>query len=289
LFSGGIDSSIVLSQAVKYHSNITAFTIGIEGSEDFEFAKRFCTDNSINHVVVPIQGKDINTKKILESITVSELTEYGDIINAVITIKVFKTIKAHDIKIVLTGDGSDELFAGYDMYALNLKMDEADALFQYKLKNLHRTELQRVDRCSMACGIEARVPFLDQKLINMAMSIPTHLKVKDNIEKWCLREAFKNELPEYILNRKKNPMSHSSGIHERIRFFKIRFKKYYNKNNYNLFEPIRQDFSYVLLKNKNNINASIKAAGAHKDYSKIYLMLESLKALRRYKLSERRM
>ncbi len=69
-----------------------------------------------------------------------------------------------------------------------------------------------------------------------ALEIPFDYKYKNNIEKWCLRVAFKNELPEYIIKRRKNPLSHSSGLHEWIRQHKMIFTKGYNKFGFNLYK-----------------------------------------------------
>lgn len=278
IYSGGLDSSIVLSQAVKFHRNVTAFTIGTEGSEDFEISKRFCKEHNIKQVIINIDKSTFTPEKIKKAIIASELTEYGDIINAVISMELFEHIHNYGIKVVIGGDGSDELFGGYDMYQKNNEKS-VHKLFVHKLMNLHRTELQRVDRCGMAYGVEVRVPFLDSHLVHLALSIPKNWKISvDGIDKWCVREAFKNELPDYIIQRKKNPLSHSSGLHEWIRMYKIIFKKYYNETKYHLHAPIHKDFSTILRENSYNIEKAIKASKQPQDYSKSHLVLEFAKA-----------
>ena len=109
--------------------------------------------------------------EIREAIRISELTEYGDIINAVVSVPLFRRVRELGIKVVLTGDGSDELFGGYSMYH-QVGPDAVRRLFLHKIRHLCRTELQRVDRTSMAFGVEARVPFLDLALVELAMRIP---------------------------------------------------------------------------------------------------------------------
>ena len=150
---------------------------------------------------------------------VSELTEYGDVINAVVSLAVFDRIRDCGIKVVLGGDGSDELFGGYPMYS-DISPEQARALFRQKIRHLSRTELQRVDRCSMGRQVEVRVPFLDVDLLQLSMRIPMEFKVREGIEKWIVREAHADILPPYIKQRPKNPMSYSSGLHERIRLFR---------------------------------------------------------------------
>jgi asparagine synthase (glutamine-hydrolysing) len=167
---------------------------------------------------------------------------------------------------VLTGDGSDELFGGYAMYA-RAPQAQARRLFLHKLANLGRTELQRVDRTSMASGVEARVPFLDLALVRLALRLPLELKVRDGQEKWLVREAFADLLPDYIRQRPKNPMSHSSGLHERARLYKPLFGRIQRARGYDRCAPLRRDFSTVLEACGNDLDLALARAAARPDYS----------------------
>jgi asparagine synthase (glutamine-hydrolysing) len=282
IFSGGIDSSVVLSEAVKHHGKVTAFTIGTKDSEDVELSQRFCRERNIRQIIVPMEQKDIRRETIRQAIEVTELNEYLDIINAVISLPLFARIHEEGIKVVLGCDGSDELFAGYHMYQRVSPEDEA-GLFLHNLMSLHRTELQRVDRCSMAYEVEVRVPYLDLKVVELALSLPVGWKVRDGVEKWMVRDAFKDELPEYIVGRMKNPLSYSSGLHEAVRMHKITFASYYNEFGFDLHAPIKMDFSYILEKNNFNFEAALAEDELARDYPKLELLRESLKAgARRY-------
>ncbi len=276
IYSGGLDSSIILSQAVKFHSNVTAFTIGSAQSDDLTIARHFCQEQGIKHVAIPLTKASFHLRHVKRAIAISELSEYGDIINATITVELYQRIHAAGIKVVLGGDCSDELFGGYEMYGLNLNEADIQKLFWYKLANLHRTELQRVDRCGMAYQVETRVPFLDNQVVKLALSTPKQWKVNNGIEKWCLRQAFQGELPSYIIQRKKNPLSHASGLHEWIRMYKVFFAKYYNHQGYGLCEPIKQDFSYTLAKVGYQVDRAI--AQTNQDYDRLYLWGELIKA-----------
>ncbi|NES24549.1 MAG: asparagine synthase, partial [Symploca sp. SIO3E6] len=278
IYSGGLDSSIVLSQAIKFHSNVTAFTVGCQSSEDFAISQRFCQDYGIPQVVISLKPQNFSLQDIKQAIQLSELNEYGDLINAAISIKLFQRIRDNGIKVVLSGDGSDELFGGYEMYGLNLSQPEQEQLFLHKLMNLHRTELQRVDRCGMAFGVETRVPFLAKDVIELALATPKAWKIKDGQEKWCLRQAFKDELPSYILQRSKNPLSHSSGLHEGVRRYKWFFRQYYDAENYGLHANLKKDFSDALVESGYQIERAIQIAGSSQDYSRSYLLLEGIKA-----------
>jgi asparagine synthase (glutamine-hydrolysing) len=282
IYSGGIDSSIVLNEATKHHKDVTAFTIGTWSSEDFEISRRFCGERNIRQVVIPLEQKDVGLDSIKRAIEVTELNEYLDIINAVISLPLFRRVHEAGIKVVLGGDGSDELFAGYEMYRHIPRQDEG-RLFLHKLMTLHNTELQRVDRCSMASEVEVRVPFLDLRVVDLALQMPIEWKLEDGVEKWAVREAFRDELPDYIVQRAKNPLSYSSGLHEWVRMYKILFARYYNRCGYGLHAPMKKDFSYILTRNGYDLDRAFEEEKLAKDYPKSELVKEALKAgLRTY-------
>ncbi|MHB1516676.1 MAG: asparagine synthetase B family protein [Acidimicrobiales bacterium] len=242
ILSGGLDSTLVMLQVREMHPDCVAFTIGTPESEDLEYARRVARDLKVSHEVLELRPRDIRFEDIREAVRTGELTEYGDVINAVVSNRIFGLIQRCGVRVVLSGDGSDELFGGYDMYR---SMGErwGQQLFQHNLRNLSRTELQRVDRTSMAHSVECRVPFLDLSVAELAMRIPTALKVRDGQEKWILRHAFSDVLPGYVRERRKNPLSHSTGLHERIRLYRPRFAALHRSYGYDAWEPMRRDFS----------------------------------------------
>ena len=266
ILSGGLDSSIVATLVAKLHPDCKAFTLGAPGSEDLEYARRLAGDLGIRHEVVEIAPRRIRAAQVKEAVRVSEATECGDVINAVVSLEVFAAAHRAGIKVVLTGDGSDELFGGYAMYR---SVDEVTTrqLFLHKIRQLSRTELQRVDRTSMGQCVEARVPFLDLDLLLLAMRIPVALKVRDGYEKWVLREAFRGDLPDYILSRHKNPMSHSSGLHERVRLYKPLMSHWYRSFGYEVAGPMRRDFSIELLRSGNDLAVALESAELEQDYT----------------------
>jgi len=266
ILSGGLDSSLVATLAARLHPDCTAFTVGTPGSEDLEYARRLAGDLGMRHEVVEVVPRRIRAAQVREAVRVSEATEYGDAINAVVSMEVFAAVHRAGIKVVLTGDGSDELFGGYAMYR---DVDEATTrrLFLHKIRQLSRTELQRVDRTSMGQCVEARVPFLDLDLLLLAMRIPLSFKVRDGYEKWVLREAFRDDLPDYILARHKNPMSHSSGLHERVRLYKPLMPRWYRSFGYEVAGPMRRDFSVELLRSGNDLAAALRSAERLQDYT----------------------
>ena len=266
ILSGGLDSSLVATLVAGLHPDCTAFTVGAPGSEDLEYARRLAADLGIHHRTVEVAPRSIRAGQVKEAVRVSEATESGDVINAVVSMEVFRAVHAAGIKVALTGDGADELFGGYTMYR---DSDEATVrrLFLHKIRQLSRTELQRVDRTSMGQCVEARVPFLDLDLLLLAMRIPVSLKLRDGYEKWVLREAFRDVLPDYILARHKNPMSHASGLHERVRLYKPLMPGWYRSFGYGVAGPMRRDFSVELLRSGNDLEAALAAADLGEDYT----------------------
>ncbi|MBV9203822.1 MAG: asparagine synthetase B [Actinobacteria bacterium] len=266
ILSGGLDSTLTLLHVRDMHPDCVAFTIGTPGSDDVSYACRVTRELKVDHEVIELAPSDIRLAEVREAIRLSELTEYGDVINAVISRLLFARVRSGGVKVVLCGDGSDELFGGYEMYR---QPDPAlrQRLFQHKLHNLGRTELQRVDRTSMGQGVEVRVPFLDLELVRLAMRLPIELKLRDGQDKWILRHAFADILPGYVRQRPKNPLSHSSGLHERIRLYRPQFARMYRSFGYDRLGPMRRDFSIVLEQHGLDLDQALHDVGTRPDYS----------------------
>jgi asparagine synthase (glutamine-hydrolysing) len=124
-----------------------------------------------------------------------------------------RVIKSMGIKMVLSGEGSDEIFGGYLYFH---KAPHAEAFHEEtvrKLGKLHLYDCLRANKSLAAWGVEGRVPFLDKEFIDVAMRINPTDKMSGNgrIEKWILRKAFENYLPEEIVWRQKEQFSDGVG------------------------------------------------------------------------------
>lgn len=208
LFSGGLDSTTILHLATRYHQNVTAISVGFENSADVEMARRFCTERSINHHTVHLTIEDL-IADLDQTVYYTETFETINIIDSGLLAPAFKLARALGIKTVLCGDGSDELLAGYDFFRT---YPDPHYLMTYRLENAYRTDMQRLDRCSMRYGVETRVPFLDKAFMNIAYNVPMSMKLRDNAEKWILREVLKDELPDYIAHRPKVRLPDGAGL-----------------------------------------------------------------------------
>jgi asparagine synthase (glutamine-hydrolysing) len=123
---------------------------------------------------------------------------------------VSKLAKENGVKVVCAGEGADELFGGYH-YLKELSNDQANAEMLELILSGRKGGLQRVDRINAANSIEPLIPFMDSKLIDLAISIPVSLKIRGGVEKWILREAFSGLLPPGITERVKEKFFQGSG------------------------------------------------------------------------------
>ena len=129
----------------------------------------------------------------------------------------------HGQRVILSGQGADELFAGYHRYLdfYQEKGEKAQEDLQEDVENLYHVNLERDDKVTMAHSVELRVPYLDLQIINMALDIPMYYKIngpEDNRRKCILREVARElGVPPEIVNRPKKAAQYGSGIHKILR------------------------------------------------------------------------
>ncbi|MEQ8274998.1 MAG: asparagine synthase-related protein [Deltaproteobacteria bacterium] len=211
--SGGLDSSLVTAIAAQYNPNLQAFTVGMEGRPDVIAARKLGEHLGIRHHVRTFTVDEM-FDLLPEAIWHVESYNPSMVTGSVVTLMAARFAKDMGIKVVLCGEGSDEIFAGYKALR-NMPWPELEQATWTLIQNLHKTELQRLDRMSMAVSLEARVPFMDRDLVEYALNLPAEVKIKEVdgrlVEKYILREAFEDLLPHDLLWREKMPFDQGSG------------------------------------------------------------------------------
>jgi asparagine synthase (glutamine-hydrolysing) len=211
--SGGVDSSVVAALAARHRPDIVAYSVVLPGSPDEAPAAEMAAFLGLKHQVLRVSTATIQT--ILPAVIRALESYHPVMVRNAIPLYLLAQMAAKECKVVLGGDGSDELFAGYD-YLARLSRRCWPMSMDYGFSNLHRTELQRVDRMTMAHGLELRVPFLEQSVAEWAIQAPMGEKIRRQegkwVNKWALRAAVSDLLPPSIQWRQKLPLVEGSGF-----------------------------------------------------------------------------
>ena len=226
LLSGGLDSSVVSAVAKKFAGkriedndqkeawwpSLHSFAIGLKGSPDLIAAKKAADHiGTIHHEVhFTIQEALDALKDVIYHIETYDVTTIRASTPMYLLARV---IKSMGIKMVLSGEGADEVFGGYLYFH---KAPSAQAFHEEtirKLSKLHMYDCLRANKSLAAWGVEGRVPFLDKEFLDVAMRLNPKDKMitSERMEKWVIREAFQDYLPESIAWRQKEQFSDGVG------------------------------------------------------------------------------
>ncbi len=221
LCSGGVDSSIVAHIAASLSedaSRVHAFTMQYSDpgsrSEDGFYARLLCSKMGVTHTVFEFSREDV--RKVLPEVAKQCETYDPNTIRAAVPMYLMarKIAETTDIKVILSGEGADEIFQGYNYFRLAPSGDLAQAESRRLVSNLHMFDLLRAERCFSAAGLEIRVPFLDRYVVEFAHSIPGEL-VGGWAEKKLLRDAFADVeclVDSRVLDRPKERFSDGCGF-----------------------------------------------------------------------------
>jgi asparagine synthase (glutamine-hydrolysing) len=230
LISGGVDSSLVASVAARYRDKrveeedqgpswwprIHSFSIGLKDAPDLAPARQAAEHiGAIHHEIhfTLQEGLDALSDVIyhLESFDITTVRASTPMY------LLMRKIHAMGIKMVLSGEGADEIFGGYLYFHKAPDGPELHAETVRKLMKLHLYDCLRANKSSAAWSVEARVPFLDREFLDVAMMLDPAVKLPRNaahprpIEKFPLRDAFRGYIPEAILWRQKEQFSDGVG------------------------------------------------------------------------------
>ncbi|GFD73998.1 asparagine synthase B [Tenacibaculum sp. KUL113] len=226
LLSGGLDSSITSAIAKKYaakrvesgdkdaawYPQLHSFSIGLEGSPDLAAAKKVSEyiDTIHHEITFTIQEGLDAIKDVIYNLETYDITTVRASTPMYLMARV---IKSMGIKMVLSGEGADELFGGYLYFHKAPNAEEFHKETVRKLDKLYQYDCLRANKSLMAWGIEGRVPFLDKEFMDVAMRINPEDKMinGERMEKWVLRKAFESYLPKEVAWRQKEQFSDGVG------------------------------------------------------------------------------
>ena len=226
LLSGGLDSSVTSAIAKKYSQmrieaddqeqawwpQLHSFSVGLEGSPDLAAAKKVADHiGTVHHEIkFTIQEGLDAIKDVVYQLETYDITTIRASTPMYLMARV---IKSMGIKMVLSGEGADELFGGYLYFHKAPNAREFHEETVRKLSKLHMYDCLRANKSLAAWGIEGRVPFLDKEFMDVAMRVNPQDKMitEDRMEKWVVRKAFEDMLPESVAWRQKEQFSDGVG------------------------------------------------------------------------------
>ena len=226
LLSGGLDSSIISAIAKKFAPmrvesdntkeawwpQLHSFAVGLEGSPDLAAAKKVADHiGTIHHEILFTIQEGLDA--IRDVIYHLETYDVTTIRASTPMYLMARVIKSMGVKMVLSGEGADEIFGGYLYFH---KAPNAEAFHEEtvrKLDKLHLYDCNRANKSLASWGVEGRVPFLDKEFMDVAMRINPQDKMisGERMEKWILRKAFESYLPESVAWRQKEQFSDGVG------------------------------------------------------------------------------
>jgi asparagine synthase (glutamine-hydrolysing) len=220
-FSGGLDSSLIAALCREAE----LYSVGMAGSHDVRQTEK----------AADLLGS--NNKLHLHELTMEEVesalpdimraTESSDPLKVSIALPLFFASKdAHNdgVRVMLSGQGADELFAGYKRYE-SMEPGELENALRNDLDSIAANNLERDDAVTMANAVELRVPYLDKEVVELALRIAPQLKICNGVRKYILRLAAAKLLPEELAWKEKKAAQYSSGVYSAL-------KKLAKKNGY---------------------------------------------------------
>ncbi|GAA1945541.1 asparagine synthase B [Brevibacterium antiquum] len=221
LLSGGVDSSIVTAIAARRSAEagrrLKTFAVGLADSGDLHAAQLVAEHCGTDHRELVYTAED--AIEVVPEVIASLESFDPTLVHSAVPNYFVSRLAARHVKIVLVGEGADELFAGYTHYGRHEVGEELHAELLETLKGMHIGGLQRVDRVAGALGVEPRLPFLDLDVVELAMALAPEWKLvtEDRPAKWLLRRAFDGWLPDEVLWRRKEQFGEGTGMNDVLR------------------------------------------------------------------------
>jgi asparagine synthase (glutamine-hydrolysing) len=204
-----LDSSTIATIARPHLRTLHTFAAGVEGAPDLEYARELAAHIGTDHHEVIVRFDDM--LQVLSNVIYHLESFDALLVRSSITNHLVAQAASRYVSTVFSGEGGDELFAGYDYLSTLDPAALPDELVDITGR-LHNTALQRVDRCASAHGTLAMVAFADPNVVEYALRIPSEFKLRDGVEKWILRQAMAASLPHRVLTRRKAKFWEGAGV-----------------------------------------------------------------------------
>jgi len=222
-FSGGLDSSVVAVLAKRLIPEIHLISVGLSGSVELADVERHARSIGLPIIVRAYDHGTLHhhVRRVVWLVEEPNLTK----VSVAIPLHwAAETAAAHGLKVMLCGQGSDELYGGYFKYARTLKAEGRRALEAELYRSVveaSEVNYERDEQATSPFGMELRTPFADLDVIRFSLSIPSEFKVQtgdDTTRKWVLRDAAKRMgLPDALVWKRKKAIQHGTGVENAIR------------------------------------------------------------------------
>jgi len=211
LLSGGLDSSIIACLAREYHPDLKTFTVGLGDGKDREYALEVANYLGTKHYEYTYTEQEII--EVLPQVIYHLESFEEDCVKGAIANYFAARLAVEHVSCVLTGEGADEFLGGYHEVKVAKDEQELQQIMDRLIAIAYNTGLQRLERIMSCHSLEFRTPFLDRAVTDFCRRIPSQWKIHgpDQVEKWLLRKAFSNRLPEHIVWRTKLPFAAGAG------------------------------------------------------------------------------
>jgi len=244
-FSGGLDSSIIAFLSKKSETNVQLIHVSLEDQFETEHARV-----AADELKLPIQVRTYNEEDVSRTLpAVLRAIEEPDPVKASIGIPIYwasEQAAKMNLRVMLAGQGSDELFAGYKRYVdqfVNEGSEAATATVFNDIIRMHESNLERDFKICNSLGIELRLPFASWQIAKFAVDLPVELKIQpfdDTLRKLVLRQAALNSrLPESMANRPKKAIQYATGVNSVL-------KKLANKNGLTVKKYMQKTFRIAM-------------------------------------------
>lgn len=197
--TGTVESCIIAAILAQKNRKIKTFSVGLQGSNDGQTAKKVASWLGTDHTHVEVTEQEI-LDNLQEIVCQLESFDAPVVRHAVADFFAMK-LASQSVETILTGEAANELFGGYP-YLRPMYHEKLSSEIKRLTEELHRTQFLRIHRMAAVHGVDARVPFAERRLVHTVSRLPANMKVSDDgRSKWALRRAFSTVLPAWVADR----------------------------------------------------------------------------------------